>query len=238
MVSESPEIKRYDEFLFNTTSQLLKPVIEIINSCDELANNTNEISDNAKEQLSNEIRKQGHRLLDLVNDIRDYAETQTGRTVIEKNSTDLGILMKGVLDVAIWLTKDSPQLHIQQDFPVSLPHLSIHDIRIQQVLINLIHNAVKFTDSGIVKISITLNDNEIIFQVQDTGIGIAKDKFPLVFAPFQTALPDPTDSRIGLGLGLPISKYMVEAHNGNLWFESTEGQGSTFYFSIPIQQAE
>jgi signal transduction histidine kinase len=86
------------------------------------------------------------------------------------------------------------------------------------------------------QISVEQNDHQMTFQVNDPGIGIAKDKSALVFAPFQTALSDPADDRVGLGLGLPICKYLVEAHHGNLWFESAEGQGSTFYFSLPIEQ--
>jgi signal transduction histidine kinase len=235
-MTESPQTQVYDEFLFNSTSQLLKPLNEILKSCEELIKSTNGTSDDTQKQLSHQIQNQGRHLLDLVNDIRDYAEIQTGRIIIEKMPTDLSILMKGVLDVASWLTKNKPQLHVEQDIPASLPHLSIHALRIQQVLINLIHNAVKFTDAGIIKISVQLSDNQITFHVKDTGIGIAKDKFALVFAPFQTALQDTTDGRIGLGLGLPICKYMVEAHGGNLWFESTEGKGSTFYFSLPVEQ--
>jgi len=235
-VSDSPQTEIYDEFLFNATSQLMKPLNEILNSCQELNKSVDETSGDLQKQLSHKIQNHGQRLMDLVNDIRDYAEIQTGRIIIDKEPTDLAVLMKGVLDVAAWLIKNRPQLHIQQDIPASLPLLSIQDARIQQVLINLIHNAVKFTESGIIEISVELGDNRVTFQVKDTGIGIAKDKFALVLAPFQTALQDATDGRIGLGLGLPICKYLVEAHNGNLWFESTEGKGSSFYFSLPVEQ--
>jgi two-component system, sensor histidine kinase ChiS len=235
-VSESSQTELYAEFLFNATSRLLKPLNEILASCEKSIANADGISDITQAQLPREILNHGHCLLDLVNDMRDYAEIQTGRIVLEKKATDMGMLMKGVLDVASWLISDKPQLHLQQDIPASLPHLSIQDTRIRQVLINLIHNAVKFTDSGSVEISVALSDNQITFQIKDTGIGIAKDRLALVFAPFQTALNDPTDSRIGLGLGLPICKYLVEAHNGNIWFKSTERKGSTFCFSLPVKQ--
>jgi len=237
-MSESAQIEIYDEFLFSSTTHLLKPLNEILNSCEQLIKNTEGISDDTQKHISYEIQNHGHQLLDLLNDIRDYAEIQTGRIVIEKKSTDMSLLMKEILDIASWLVKNKPQLHIQQNIPASLPNLSIHDLRIRQVLINLIHNAVKFSNTGIVEISVELRDNQAIFKVKDTGIGITKDKFALVFAPFQTAIQDKTDNRVGLGLGLPICKYMVEAHNGHLWFESTEGEGSSFYFSLPVEQVE
>lgn len=235
---ESQETKIYDEFLFNSTTHLLKPLGEILNSCEKLVKSVEGVPDDTQKQLSHQILHHGHQLVDLVNDIRDYAEIQTGRIVIEKASTDMDLLVKDVLDIASWLVKNKPQLHIQQNIPESLPNLSIHALRIRQVLINLIHNAVKFSDSGIVEIAVELGDKQVTFQVKDTGIGISKDKFALVFAPFQTALQDKTDSRIGLGLGLPICKYMVEVHNGHLCFESTEGKGSTFYFSLPVEQTK
>jgi signal transduction histidine kinase len=235
-MSESPQTKIQDEFLFNATSHLLEPLNKILNSCEKLIENADGISDDTKKQLPHEILNHGHHLLDLVNDIRDYAEIQTGRIILEKKPTDMGGLMKGVLDIASWLVESKHQLRIQQDIPASLPTLSIHEVRIRQVLINLIHNAVKFTDSGIIKISVEVSDDQITFQVKDTGIGIAKDKLGLVLAPFQTAFQNPADDRVGLGLGLPICKYLVEAHLGILWFESVEGEGSTFYFSLPIEQ--
>lgn len=236
-----PEIVQtqpYDEFLFNATSHLLKPLTEILTSCDELSKNADENLDGIQKQLSRNISTHGHRMLDLLNDIRDYAEIQTGRILIEKSPTDMTILIKGVLDVAVWLAKNKPQVSIQHHIPTSLPELTVQEMRIQQVLINLIHNAVKFTDAGIIKISVVLNDHNITFHVEDSGIGIAQEKFGMIFAPFQTALPNATDPRVGLGLGLPISKYMVEAHHGQIGFESAEGQGSTFSFSLPLEQTQ
>jgi len=237
-MSETAQTQPYDEFLFNATSHLLKPLSEILASCDELSKNADENLDGMQKQLSRSISGNGHRMLDLLNDIRDYAEIQTGRILIEKSPTDMTILIKGVLDVAVWLTKNKPQISIQHDIPTSLPELSVQEMRIQQVLINLIHNAVKFTDAGVIKISVALNDHEIIFQVKDSGIGIAPEKFGLIFAPFQTALADTVDARAGLGLGLPICKYIVKAHHGQIGFESMEGVGSTFSFSLPLEQTQ
>ncbi len=237
-MSETSQTKTYDEFLFNATTHLTKPLHGILSSCDELGKSLAEGADDTRKQLSRQIMNDGHRLLDLVNDIRDYAEMQTGRIVIEKKPTDMALLLKGVLDVAAWLVKNKPEVRMEQDIPASLPQLIIHDMRIQQVLINLVHNAVKFTNSGTIKISVEVSDNRMTFQVRDTGTGIAEDKFALVLAPFQTAFPDPADARVGLGLGLPICKYMVEAHQGEIGFESTEGKGSTFYFSLPLEQTQ
>lgn len=230
--------KDYEEFLFTATTHLLKPLNELLNTGGELMKLDNGAAGDAQKKLSGEILTRGHQLLDLINDIRDYAEIQTNRLILEKKPTDLNVLMKDVLNVAAWLVKSKPQLSLQQEISASLPTLSIHDMRIQQVLINLIHNAVKFCDAGVIKISVEPGDDQINFRVSDNGSGIAADKFALVFAPFHTALNKAADGRSGLGLGLPISKYIVEAHDGRIWFESIEGQGSTFSFSLPNQTVE
>jgi two-component system, sensor histidine kinase ChiS len=225
----------YDEFLFNTTTQLLKPLEGILTSCEEWTNRMDETADDTQKQLTRDIRMHGHHMLDLINDIRDYAESQTGRIIIDKKPADLGGLMNGVLEAAAYLVKNKPQVRIQPDIPASLPYLSIQPMRIHQVFLNLLHNAVKFTEAGTIQISVDVRDHEVIFQVKDTGIGIAKEGAALVLAPFQTALPESGDARVGLGLGLPICQYVVEAHQGKLWFESTEGKGATFSFSLPIE---
>src|SRR5688572_20963627 len=169
-MSETSQTKTYDEFLFNATTHLTKPLHGILSCCDELGKSLAEGANETQKQLSRQIMNDGHRLLDLVNDIRDYAEIQTGRIVIEKKPTDVALLLKGVLDVAAWLTKNKPDLRIEQDIPASLPQLTIHDMRVQQVLINLVHNAVKFTDSGTIVVAVEHTfDNQLTFRVVDTG---------------------------------------------------------------------
>jgi len=98
----------------------------------------------------------------------------------------------------------------------------------------LIHNAVKFTDSGHVTICVAQEANDIVFEVRDTGIGIAEEDQELVFEPYETILEDKDDPRLGFGLGLKIVEHIIDLHDGETWFESKAGSGSSFFFTIPL----
>ncbi len=114
-----------------------------------------------------------------------------------------------------------------------LPKVRIDAQRLEQVLVNLIHNAVKFTHAGgEVVLSAAAGPGEIRFAVRDTGIGIPMDDVSRIFERFYRVDKSRTGS--GTGLGLSIAKHIVEAHKGRIWAESIEGQGSTFYFTIPL----
>jgi two-component system phosphate regulon sensor histidine kinase PhoR len=105
--------------------------------------------------------------------------------------------------------------------------------RIQQVLVNLLHNAIKFTSSGgQVTVSATQQGQAVRFAVTDTGVGIDADDLPRIFERFYKV--DRSRATSGTGLGLAIARHLVEAHNGRIWVESEVGQGSTFYFTLPL----
>jgi two-component system phosphate regulon sensor histidine kinase PhoR len=124
-------------------------------------------------------------------------------------------------------------LTLRVDCPPDLPKVTIDAQRLEQVLVNLIHNAVKFTKpGGGVILFADAGAGEVRFAVRDTGIGIPADDVPRIFERFYRVDKSRTGS--GTGLGLSIAKHIVEAHKGRIWAESTEGQGSTFYFTIPI----
>jgi two-component system phosphate regulon sensor histidine kinase PhoR len=115
-----------------------------------------------------------------------------------------------------------------------LPKVKIDSQRLEQVLVNLIHNAVKFTRSGgEVVLEAEAVPGEIRFAVRDSGIGIPADDVTRIFERFYRVDRSRTGS--GTGLGLSIAKHIVEAHGGKIWAESVEGRGSTFYFSIPVE---
>ena len=113
-----------------------------------------------------------------------------------------------------------------------LPKVQVDSQRLEQVLVNLIHNAVKFTrPGGEVVLCAEAADGEVRFAVRDTGVGIPADEVSRIFERFYRVDKSRTGS--GTGLGLSIAKHIVEAHGGKIWAESIEGQGSTFYFTIP-----
>jgi two-component system phosphate regulon sensor histidine kinase PhoR len=125
-------------------------------------------------------------------------------------------------------------LNLRVECANDLPKIKIDSQRLEQVLVNLIHNAVKFTRSGgEVVLGAEAVSGEVRFAVRDTGIGIPADDVTRIFERFYRVDKSRTGS--GTGLGLSIAKHIVEAHRGKIWAESVEGRGSTFYFSIPVE---
>jgi two-component system phosphate regulon sensor histidine kinase PhoR len=126
-------------------------------------------------------------------------------------------------------------LVLRLDPAQDMTEVSADPPRLEQVLVNLIHNAVKFTPPGGEVILAAQTESEFVrFSVHDTGVGIPVEELERIFERFYKA--DRARSGGGTGLGLSISRHLVEAHGGRIWAESTEGDGSTFYFTIPVNQ--
>ncbi len=179
------------------------------------------------------IYDSGRHLLNLINDILDLSKIEAGKMEFIFEPTDLREVIQGVLTTATALVKDKP-IKLIADVPDELPTIIADTRRIRQVILNLVGNAAKFTEKGHIRVSATYDEREVIIAVEDTGIGIPKDKFHLVFQEFQQVDSSSTRRYGGTGLGLPVSKRFVEAHGGRIWFESEEGVGSTFYVALPI----
>jgi two-component system phosphate regulon sensor histidine kinase PhoR len=131
------------------------------------------------------------------------------------------------------LQAERADLEVSVNCPEDLPLIAADPSRLEQVVVNLFHNAIKFTPSGgRIDVIARLAPDAIVFSVQDTGIGIAEDDLPRIFERFFKA--DRARSGGGTGLGLAIARHLVEAHEGKIWAESVEGKGSTFSFSIPL----
>lgn len=127
---------------------------------------------------------------------------------------------------------DRAGLSLELDCSDGLHSIIADGPRLEQVLVNLIHNAIKFTPSGgKITVFVKPQENMVCFGVRDTGIGISADMLPRVFERFYKT--DPSRSERGTGLGLSIARHLVETHSGRIWAESQKGKGSTFYFTIP-----
>jgi CheY-like chemotaxis protein len=130
---------------------------------------------------------------------------------------------------------DAKKLQLVTDIAPGLPEITGDQDRLIQVVINLISNAVKFTDAGSITCSVHQRDSELVVSVKDSGIGIALVDQPKVFEKFKQVGDTLTDKPKGTGLGLPICKEIVEYHGGRIWVESEPGHGSTFSFTLPIR---
>lgn len=173
-------------------------------------------------------------LIAQVNDFQDYAETVTGRMELDFQEMDIYAAMDGVMSIADQLMETKSGVTLEEDIAENLPPIEADPSRLSQVLLNLIQNAVKFTDKGTVTVRISREPNNILFEVRDTGIGIADENQELVFEPFETILEDKNDPRLGFGIGLKIVEHIVDLHDGETWFESKSGIGSSFFFTIPL----
>jgi len=173
-------------------------------------------------------------LIGQVNDFQDYAETVTGRMELNLEDVDIYAILDSVMTIADQLVEDKPGVTIEEEIAENLPTIEADTIRFSQVLLNLIHNAVKFTDKGYITIRVSREPNNILFEVRDTGIGIVEADQELVFQPFETILEDKEDPRLGFGIGLKIVEHIIDLHDGETWFESEAGIGSSFFFTIPL----
>ena len=138
-------------------------------------------------------------LIGQVNDFQDYAETVTGRMELNLEDVDIHAMMDGVMTIAGQLAESKPGVTLEDEIAENLPTIDADATRLSQALLNLIHNAVKFTDKGYITIRVARETNNILFEVRDTGIGIAEADQELVFEPFETILADKNDPRLGFG---------------------------------------
>lgn len=181
----------------------------------------------------NVVVSEGERLTTLINDVLDLAKIESGK--MEWNMKP--IFLQEAISRAVASTKslfDQKGLKLKKKVPSNLPLVNADEDKLIQVVINLISNAVKFTDSGKVEILAYQDKDQIIVEVQDTGIGIAEEDHYRVFEKFRQAGDTLTDKPKGTGLGLPICREIIEHHGGIIWMTSEPGVGSTFYFSIPV----
>jgi len=177
------------------------------------------------------IDEQIERLGNLIDDLLDMSRFEAGRFSIQKRRT----LVRDVIHDAVGsfdcLAKEN-SLAINEDIPASLPEVEVDEERLKQVMVNLLSNAIKFRqDSSPIMVKVENRDSELLVQVIDHGVGIPTEAMPHLFEKFYRARD--TMARGGTGLGLYISKQIIEAHGGRIWAESKPGKGSTFYFTIP-----
>jgi len=176
------------------------------------------------------IYRSAAHLSHLVDDILDLSQIDAHRMGLHKE----GVLLPKVVDQALGaigsLFRDKG-LYLRADLPPDLPPLHADPTRVRQVLLNLLGNAARFTDEGGVTITAERRDREVVVTVRDTGVGIAPEDLPLVFQEFRQLCGA---SRGGSGLGLAVSKRLIELHGGAMWVESAPGEGSSFSFSLPV----
>lgn len=168
----------------------------------------------------------------MADELKELADIEKGGSVLSKSKTDIGQIVRNVVS-RLEEQARAEGLQLEVSVEEGLPAPVVDGNRIERVLMNLIHNAIKFTSpEGRITIKAALQGTEILVSVQDTGHGIAQEDLPRIFERFYKA--DRSRGGEGSGLGLSISKHIITAHGGRIWVDSEVGKGSTFYFTLPL----
>jgi len=232
---ELQKVSEYkSEFLANMSHELRTPLNSIILLSKLLTKNINNTLDESDISKMSIISKAGTDLLLLINDILDLSKIESGNIVIEDNSIhtqDIIDELKGLFEV---IAKDKDiEFIVKDEFNDTFVADSM---KLLQIMKNLLSNAFKFTKKGKVSINIKQNQNDILFEVSDTGLGINEKKLSLIFEAFKQVDGSISREYGGTGLGLSISKTFVDLMNGHIEVSSVEGEGSTFSVLLPLKQ--
>jgi signal transduction histidine kinase/HAMP domain-containing protein len=225
-------------FLAGVTHELRTPLNLVINNMDFMrVGMFGEVNDEQRERLDQTIRSAEH-LLYLINDLLDVSKIEAGEMELSIEPSELYPVLVDALDAAIAMMPADSRVTLSADFPDELPQLSMDARRIRQVLLNLLSNAIKFTQEGEIVFQVRVTDERVEFAVADTGMGIAPDELDAIFQPFERTHRSKSLNIEGTGLGLPISRYLVQAHGGELEVVTEVGKGSVFRFSLPLHPKE
>jgi len=224
------EMNKRADYTRELAHELKTPITPILSSSELL---TEGIKEEPWLSLAKNIYRGATDMNDRLDDLLDMAKGEVGILRLNMEEIDPVSLIRQISEEMTPLIQHRQQT-LALDLPPALPHIMGDEVRLRQVLRNLLNNATKFTpEKGKITIRGKRNDNNLVVEVEDTGSGIDADKMSKVFLPY-VRLGEATEHQKGLGLGLKLSKTLVELHGGMIWVSSQKGAGSKFSFSIPV----
>jgi len=226
-------------FLSNMSHEIRTPMNAIIGFSEMLG--MEDVDDKERGDFIYQIQSNGALLLNLINDILDLSKIEAGELEMHYSKFEVN---KILIDIYLnfeneKIVRNKSKISILLDEQPDIKSISISgdEYRFKQILFNLMGNALKFTTSGSITLGYKVNETELLFFVKDTGIGIPADKQEIIFHRFRQVEDSNTRTFGGAGLGLTISRNLVEAMGGRIWVELNELKGSTFYFTLPLNDA-
>ena len=222
------------QFLANMSHELRTPLNAILGYSKLIMQNIyGEVPGKIREILER-VEQSGRHLLSLINDVLDLSKIEAGQLALSLNEYSMKQVIQTVF-TAVEALAGEKRLALKVTVPADLPRGKGDERRITQVVMNLVSNAIKFTDAGEVTVEATASDGSFVVSVSDTGPGISAADQQKIFEEFQQVDSSSTRKKGGTGLGLSIAKRIIEMHGGRIWVESSPGEGSTFWFTLPIR---
>jgi|GEM_PF-896721 len=235
--------KLKSQFLANMSHELRTPLNSIIGFSRVMLKGIDGPLTDLQKQDLNTIYNSGTHLLNLINEILDMSKIEAGKMELQREPVNIAAIIDDVTRTAEGLLQDKP-IEMYVELEPELPEVMADPVRIRQVLLNLVSNAVKFTQEGSISIRAQYYEHHMLHDtaaiqvdVSDTGIGIADEDMSKLFEAFRQVDGSTTRQVGGTGLGLPIAREFVELHGGRMWVTSELEVGSTFSFTIPLQAA-
>jgi PAS domain S-box-containing protein len=222
------------EFLANMSHELRTPLNSIIGYTDVLLMGLDGELDPETLTDVQAIHDNSQTLLRIINDILDLAKIEAGRMILELSDVDVKAVLEDVKKSNAGLLVNKP-VALEVDVKGKMPKLTVDPIRLNQILNNLVSNAVKFTEKGSITMRAFTEDKWMVLQVEDTGVGIKEEDIEVIFEEFQQADGSASRAVEGTGLGLAITKSLAELHGGKIVVESEFGKGSTFSVYLPLE---
>jgi signal transduction histidine kinase len=222
------------QFLANMSHELRTPLNAILGYTELILDGIYGEAPEKAQAVLKRVESNGKHLLGLINDVLDLSKIEAGQLVLSLNDYSMKDVLYSVFSAVEPLASEK-KLDFKVDAPKEMPKGHGDERRLTQVILNLVGNAIKFTDQGEVVIRATSSNGSFTVAVKDTGPGISQADQGKIFEEFQQADNSATKKKGGTGLGLSISRRIVEMHGGKLWVESEVGKGSVFSFTLPVK---
>ena len=234
LVQDLTELRKLEtirrDFIANLSHELRTPITSLKALTETLRDGAIEQPSVAKDFLD-KMNAEVDRLAQMVQEMGDLSRIESGEALLQRRSVNIADIVVRAVE-RLKAQSERAELRLETQIASGLPRVSADEGRVEQVLLNLIHNAIKFTPpGGRIDVKARVDGNNLLVSVSDTGVGISPDDLPRVFERFYKA--DRARAGGGTGLGLAIAKHIVEAHGGRIWAESVEGKGTTFSFTLP-----